>query len=77
MKLGVKGENSSYTFTYSQADDAMKDVQKVDARFISTETVGGFSGLYVGLYATGQGKANTANADYDWLEYLGDETSKK
>ena len=39
------------------------------ARYLSSETVGGFTGVYVGLYATGNGKVCTADADYDWFEY--------
>jgi alpha-N-arabinofuranosidase len=37
-------------------------------------TVGGFTGVYVGLYATGNGKASTANADFDWFEYVKNES---
>ena len=35
--------------------------------------MGGFTGVYVGLYATGNGQASTTNADYDWFEYKKDE----
>lgn len=71
VKLAVKVEKASLIFMCAQGTEALKPVEYVDARFISTETVGGFSGLYVGLYATGNGKASTANADYDWFEYVG------
>jgi len=43
------------------------------ARYLSSETVGGFTGVYVGMYATGNGKASNAFADYDWFEYKKDE----
>jgi len=46
----------------------------VDAKFLATETVGFFTGVYVGLYATGNGKACKASADYDWFEYRVDPT---
>jgi len=73
VRLVVQGEKASLIFSYAQGNEALKLVQNVDARFISTETIGGFSGLYVGLYATGKGKASTAAADYDWFEYVGDD----
>jgi len=47
---------------------------KVISRYLSSETVGGFTGVYVGLYATGNGKAYSANADYDWFEYVKNES---
>jgi len=70
VKLAVKGEHTSFTFEYSQGDEPYKEVQKVDSKFLSSETVGGFTGVYVGLYATGNGKPSTANADFDWFEYI-------
>ena len=45
------------------------EMARVDSKFLSSETVGGFTGAYVGFYATGNGKASTASADYDWFEY--------
>ncbi len=31
--------------------------------------VGSFTGVYLGMYATGNGKASSAPADFDWFEY--------
>ncbi|WNH12585.1 hypothetical protein [Thalassobellus suaedae] len=31
--------------------------------------VGGFTGVYVGLYATGKGKKGESEANFDWFEY--------
>ena len=69
VKLQVKGETSTYSFGYAQGSDPVTEIQKVDSRYLSTETVGGFTGVYVGLYATGNGKAAKAVADYNWFEY--------
>jgi xylan 1,4-beta-xylosidase len=66
----VKCEKTSFTFQYAQGNDPYTVVEKVDSKFLSSETIGGFTGLYVGLYATGNGKVSTAPADYDWFEYL-------
>jgi hypothetical protein len=35
-----------------------------------SETVGGFTGVCGGFYATGNGKASNASADVDWFEYV-------
>jgi xylan 1,4-beta-xylosidase len=76
VRLVVKGEKSSFRFLYAQDNGPLQEIQKVQSKFLSSETVGGFSGLYVGLYATGNQKESKANADYDWFEYLSDTKTK-
>jgi len=73
VKLIIKGEHANFIFSYSQGNDEPKELTKVLAKYLSSETVGGFTGVYVGLYATGNGRACTANADYDWFEYVNNE----
>lgn len=69
VKLIIKGERSEFSFHCSQGNDAPKELGRVMARYISSETAGGFTGVYVGFYATGNGKVSTSKADYDWFEY--------
>jgi xylan 1,4-beta-xylosidase len=73
VKLIIRGERANFTFLYSQGNEEPKELTKVMARYLSSETVGGFTGVYVGFYATGNGKTCTANADYDWFEYVRNE----
>ena len=40
---------------------------EMDAAFLSSETAGGFTGVYLALYA--QGRQNGGCADFDWFEY--------
>jgi xylan 1,4-beta-xylosidase len=70
VKLIIKGVRTDFIFSYSQGNDEPKEITKVMARYLSSETIGGFTGLFIGLYATGNGKVCTANADYHWFEYL-------
>jgi alpha-N-arabinofuranosidase len=70
VRLSIKGERTTFTFALAQGSDPVTEIAKVDSKFLSSETVGGFTGVYVGLYATGNGKASTASADYDWFEYV-------
>lgn len=69
VKLKIEGKKSTFTFSYAQGDSDYTDIEAVDAKYLSSETVGGFTGVYVGLYATGNGKASEAAATYDWFEY--------
>lgn len=70
VKLRIRGEKSSFTFSYAQEDGAYMDIETVDSKFLATETVGFFTGVYVGFYATGNGKVSKANADYSYFEFF-------
>jgi alpha-N-arabinofuranosidase len=68
VKLAIKCNRSFFTFSYAQGDEAFKEIEKVNSKFLSSETAGGFTGVYVGFYATGNGKPSTSMADFDWFE---------
>lgn len=70
VNLRVTAEKSTFTFSYAQGNDGYSDIETVDSKFLATETVGFFTGVYVGFYSTGNGKISTANADYNWFEYV-------
>jgi len=44
-------------------------VGSAETKDISTEKISGFTGAYIGMYASGNGKANTNPADFDWFDY--------
>ncbi len=69
VDLQVMGERNTFTFSFRQGNNDFTQVEIADAKFLATETVGFFTGVYVGLYATGNGKISEATADYDWFEY--------
>jgi xylan 1,4-beta-xylosidase len=71
VKLRVSArEPSTYAFAYAGADDQWHELKSgVDARVLSRRTTGGFTGAYVGLYASGNGASSTNSADFDWFEY--------
>lgn len=69
--LRITGEKGNFTFSYSQGK-SFTDIEIVDARYLSTETVGWFTGVYVGFYATGNGKASKEWAAYDYFDYQGE-----
>lgn len=73
VTLRIEGEKSTFSFSYSQGDDEFENIEFVNSRYLSSETVGGYTGVYVGLYSTGNGKNCKAFADYDWFEYVKNE----
>jgi xylan 1,4-beta-xylosidase len=68
VKLAISCDRSTFTFSFAQGDETFKEIEKVNSKFLSSETAGGFTGLYIGLYATGNGKPSTVKADYNWFE---------
>jgi xylan 1,4-beta-xylosidase len=69
VDLKIEGTGPEFIFSYSQNNKEFSTVEIADSRFLSTQTVGWFTGLYVGLYATGNGKPAIAPAVFDWFEY--------
>jgi alpha-N-arabinofuranosidase len=70
VNLRIEGARSVFRFSYAQGDDGYTPIQEVSGRYLSSETIGGFTGTYVGLYATGNGEPSIADAAYDWFEYV-------
>jgi xylan 1,4-beta-xylosidase len=68
--LRIEGERSQFVYSFSQDGESYTEVDRVSARYLSSETLGGFTGVYVGLYATGYGQLSETFADYDWFDYI-------
>lgn len=69
VDLRIEGLRDTFLFSYRQGEEEFQRIQDVSARYLSSETLGGFTGAYVGLYATGNGQPAQADADYDWFHY--------
>jgi len=69
VKLKVVGSRDYYTFLYAQGNDEFKELGKCDTYFLSSETAGGFTGVYIGMFATGNGTKTNSTASFDWFEY--------
>jgi alpha-N-arabinofuranosidase len=68
--LQVHGDKQYYSFAYSTDGKNFKDLGKMDVCYISSETAGGFTGIYLGLFATSATKSSKAYADFDQFTYL-------
>jgi xylan 1,4-beta-xylosidase len=69
VDLKIMGNGPEFKFYYAQNDSEFKLIEKADARFLSTQTLGWFTGVYVGMYATGNGQSATTPAVFDWFNY--------
>jgi alpha-N-arabinofuranosidase len=58
-----------YEFSYQLPHGRAKRLGTALTRDLSSEKIGGFTGVYIGIYATGNGQTNSVPADFDWFEY--------
>ncbi|GAB1454084.1 glycoside hydrolase family 43 protein [Draconibacterium sp.] len=69
VKLRIEGNSNEFTFSYAQGNEDFKRIDSATSTYLSSETVGGFTGLYVGMFSTGNGERSSTNADFDWFNY--------
>lgn len=66
--LQVRADTDYYHFYYATDNQTFHELGKMDVRFLSSETAGGFTGIYFGLYAASKAESPGA-ADFEWFEY--------
>lgn len=69
VELIVKGDKKRYSFCYKTSNGKEVEMGQLNTRFLGTEVSGGYNGVIIGMYATGNGKPAAANADLDWFKY--------
>lgn len=69
----VKATDINFTFSYHSANGEEKVIGNGETSVLSTQIAGGFTGIYFALYATGNGKASTTPAHFDYFKYLPEE----
>ena len=74
--LSVKAQTFSYEFFYQASDGKEASLGTARTRDLSTETLTAqknasfnFTGVFIGMYATGNGTRCSTPADFDWFEY--------
>lgn len=70
VDLRISGTRAYYHFSFAQRDGIFGEIAKVNTRYLATEVTGGYNGVVIGLYATGNGEACAANADFCGFKYL-------
>ena len=68
----VKGTADFYSFAYSTDGSLFHELNRMDTRYLSSETAGGFTGIYLSLFVTSQNEHSKAFADFDKFTYLPD-----
>lgn len=74
LHLKISARVDSYTFHYSLDGKRWQTLKDgVDARWLSTQTAGGFVGCIYALYASAHGQTTDTKATFHWFEYSGDD----
>jgi alpha-N-arabinofuranosidase len=68
IQFKVDVTNTHYAFSYSTDGNNFQPLGKMDSFFLSTETMGGFTGMLFGLFAEGN-EGTKATAAIDWFDY--------
>ena len=83
VKLNTKGTvqfkvdvtNTHYAFSFSTDGKNFQPLGKMNSYFLSTETLGGFTGMLFGWFAEGD-EGTKAVANIDWMDYKPGEAYK-
>ncbi len=69
VELGFTADEECYHFHYTEASGRRTALGDARIRYLSTEVAGGFTGVMIGLYATGNGHVAQSPADFAWFSY--------
>ena len=73
LYLSVYGHTTGYSFYYGFDDQEMLPlIENVEASRLSSVVNNGFTGVYLGMYATSNHTASRNYADFDWFCYQGE-----
>ena len=68
--LQVEAHGQAYQFYVADQPRKWQPLgNPADGRVLSTPVAGGFTGAYLGMYASSNGNSSRNTADFDWFEY--------
>ncbi|WP_342565571.1 glycoside hydrolase family 43 protein [Paenibacillus sp. FSL R7-0345] len=70
--LSIRADSLQYVFSYSLAGQEAVRLGSGECSYVATEVAGGFTGVYFGMYATGNGKISQSPAHFDYFDYCQD-----
>ncbi|MCE5185245.1 MAG: glycoside hydrolase family 43 protein [Planctomycetaceae bacterium] len=69
VTLNIKCSPLRYEFSCQTGGELIQLASNALTADLSSEKIGGFTGVYIGMYASGNGKPTSSKADFDWYEY--------
>ncbi len=71
LEISAEGQDLKFRYKESDEKDWVVLADKVNGRILNRNTAGGFSGIYLGMYASGNGQESKNVASFDYFEYYG------
>lgn len=69
LRLRIDSDPEKYSFYFTGATGQWNLLGTGLERLISSEVAAVWSGAYIGMYASGNGRKSSAPADFDWFQY--------
>jgi len=70
VELGVTAAEEAYTFWIRYPDGERLAIGNGETSLLATEVAGGFTGVYMAMYATGNGEPSRTPAAFDYFQYV-------
>ena len=67
--LEIRAMADSYALGYCIPDGSFRKLAGGESRFLTAMVAETFTGVYLGMYATGNGSVAQVPADFDWFDY--------
>ena len=71
IELNIKSDINFYYFGYTE-NGIYHELGKMNTRYLSSETAGGFTGVVLGLYSVSASTQSKAYADFRYMKYKGE-----
>ena len=69
LKVSAKGQD--YAFYFATKEGEWNLLDKVNGSMLNRSVAGGFTGVYLAMYASSNGYKTSNFADFDWFDYEG------
>jgi len=67
--LRISSDGAYYYMQLSADGKNYQTLAKMDFRYLSTEVIGGFTGVMLGVFSQATSPRSSMHADFDWFEY--------
>ena len=72
VQIRVKGNRDFYSFEYATNGKTFHELGRMNTRYLSSETAGGFTGIMLGLYAVSSSPSSKGYAEFEYFDYSGE-----
>ncbi len=69
FEISVAVDRARCRFFATAADGVSREIGRHETRYLATEVAGGYTGVMLGLFASGRGAESAVRAAFDWFDY--------